>query len=81
MTGAAYVAKRMKSQFAIMAVVPAWFLWFTVTCAILWFMAVVMPGAIAKAAGPGWTIQIIMGIMVILNFLFIYDFTKSRKSD
>ncbi|HOF05022.1 MAG TPA: carbon starvation protein A [Syntrophales bacterium] len=81
MTGAAYVAKRMKSQFAVMAVVPAWFLWFTVTCAILWFMAVVMPASIAKAAGPGWTIQIIMGIMVLLNFLFIYDFTKSRKKE
>jgi carbon starvation protein len=79
MTGAAYVSKKMQSKFAVMAVVPAWLLWITVTAAIIWFMSVVMPGAIAKDAGPGWTIQIIMGIMLILNVLFIVDFTKSRR--
>jgi carbon starvation protein len=79
MTGAAFVAKKLKSKFAIMAVAPAWFLWITVTCAIIWFMSVVMPGAIAKAAGPGWTVQIILGIMLLLNILFIVDFVKMRK--
>jgi carbon starvation protein len=79
MTGAAYVSKKLKSQFAIMATVPAWFLWFTVTAAIIWFMYVVMPGAIAKDPGPGWTVQVIMGIMLLLNFLFIFDFAKSGK--
>ena len=48
MTGAAYVSKKMQSKFAIMAVVPAWLLWITVTAAIIWFMWIVMPGAIAK---------------------------------
>ena len=82
MTGAAYVAKKLKSKFAIMAVVPAYFLWVTVTAAIIWFMIIVMPDNIAKAPGQGWTVQIIMGIMLVLNFLFIYDFVKMRnKSD
>lgn len=79
MTGAAFVAKKLKSRFAIMATVPAWFLWFTVTAAIIWFMYVVMPGAIAKQPGPGWTVQIILGIMLLLNILFIVDFVKSGK--
>jgi carbon starvation protein len=79
MTGAAYVAKKLKSKFAIMAVVPAYFLWVTVTAAIIWFMIVVMPSNIAKAPGQGWTVQIIMGIMLVLNFLFIFDFIKMRK--
>jgi carbon starvation protein len=79
MTGAAYVSQKMKSKFSIMAVVPAWLLWITVTAAIIWFMSVVMPGAIAKNPGQGWTVQIIMGIMLILNILFIVDFAKSRK--
>jgi carbon starvation protein len=79
MTGAAFVAKKLKSKFAIMAIVPAWFLWFTVTCAIIWFMIVVMPANIAKAPGQGWTVQIIMGIMLILNLIFIWDFIKTRK--
>jgi carbon starvation protein len=81
MTGAAFVAKKMKSKFAVMAVAPAWVLWFTVTFAIIWFMSVVMPGAIAKAPGQGWTVQIIMGIMLLLNILFIVDFVKMRKKD
>ncbi len=79
MTGAAFVAKKMKSKFAVMAVAPAWVLWVTVTFAIIWFMWVVMPGAIAKAPGQGWTVQIIMGIMLLLNILFIVDFVKMRK--
>lgn len=82
MTGAAFVAKRLKSKFAIMAIIPAWFLWFTVTAAIVWFMVVVMPANIAKAPGQGWTVQIIMGIMLLLNCLFIWDFFKmGRKGE
>ncbi len=79
MTGAAFVAKKLKSKFAVVAVIPAWFLWVTVTCAIVWFMIVVMPANIAKAPGQGWTVQAIMAIMLILNFIFIWDFIKMRK--
>ena len=79
MTGAAYVSQKLKSKFAIMATIPAWILWITVTAAIIWFMYVVMPGSIAKQPGPGWTVQIIMGIMLLLNILFIVDFVKSGK--
>jgi len=79
MTGAAFVAKKMQSKFSVVAVVPAWFLWFTVTCAIVWFMWVVMPGTIAKTPGTGWTVQVIMAIMLVLNILFIVDFVKAKK--
>lgn len=81
MTGAAYVSKKLKSNFAVMAVVPAYLLWITVTCAIIWFMIVVMPANIAKAPGQGWTVMAIMGIMLILNFIFIFDFFKMRKME
>lgn len=78
MTGAAFVAKRLKSGFAAVAVIPAFLLWITVTLAILWFMWVVQPGAIAAKPGPGWTVMVILGIMLIMNFIFIYDFTKGK---
>jgi len=81
MTGAAYVAKRLKSKFAIMATIPALLLWVTVTAAIIWFMIVVMPANIAKSPGQGWTVQIIMGIMLILNTIFIWDFLRLRKTE
>jgi len=79
MTGAAFVAKKMQSKFATIAVIPAWALWFTVTCAILWFMWVPMQVVTAKTPGTGWTVQIILAIMLVINFIFIIDFVKSKK--
>jgi len=78
MTGAGFVAKKMKSKFANVAVIPAWILWITVTCAIAWFVTVVQPGEIAAKPIPGWTVMIISIVLFILNFVFIYDFIKSK---
>jgi carbon starvation protein len=78
MTGAAFVAKKLKSKFAAVAVIPAFLLWITVTAAIGWFMYVVQPGAIAAKPGPGWTVMVILGIMVLMNLIFIVDFTRSK---
>jgi len=79
MTGAAYVAKKMKSSFANIAVIPAWLLWITVTAGIVWFIFNVQIAAIAKNPGPGWTILVLLVVMFVLNFLFIYDFIKSKS--
>jgi len=78
MTGAAFAAKKLKSSFANAAVIPAWILWVTVTAAILWFIIVVQPGAIAAKPGPGWTVMVILCVMLVLNFVFIWDFIKSK---
>ncbi|MBW2648744.1 MAG: carbon starvation protein A [Deltaproteobacteria bacterium] len=78
MTGAAFAAKKLKSKFANVAVIPAWLLWITVTCALVWFIVVVQPGAIAAKPGPGWTVMVLLCVMLILNFIFIWDFIKSK---
>ncbi len=78
MTGAAFAAKKLKSNFANVAVIPAWLLWITVTCGMLWFIVVVQPGAIAAKPGPGWTVMVLLCVMLILNFVFIWDFIKSK---
>ncbi len=78
MTGAAFIAKKLKSPYANIAVIPAWLLWITVTCAIIWFIAVVQPGAIAAKPYPGWTVTILLCIMLILSFVFFFDFIKSK---
>jgi len=78
MAGAAYVAKKLKSHFANSAVIPAWILWVTVTAAIVWFIIVVQPGAIANKPFTGWTVMVILCIMLILNFMFVWDFVKSK---
>ena len=81
MTGATFVAKKLKSPFANVAVIPAWLLWITVTCGLVWFMAVVLPGSIAAKPVSGWTVMIIVGVLLILNMVFIVDFVKSYKKE
>ncbi len=78
MTGAAFAAKKLKSSFAGVAVIPAWLLWITVTCGLVWFIAVVQPGAIAAKPVPGWTVTVLLCVMLVLNFVFIWDFIKAR---
>ncbi len=79
MTGAAYVAKKLKSGFANAAVIPALLLWVTVTAGLLWFILIVQPGSIAAKPIPGWTIMVILIVLFILNFVFIFDFIKSKS--
>ena len=79
MTGAGYVAKKMKSSFANVALVPAWLLWITVTAAIIWFIFAVQIGALAAKPVPGWTVLVLLIVMLVLNFVFIYDFIKSKS--
>jgi carbon starvation protein len=79
MTGAAYVAKKLKSGFANAAVIPAWLLWITVTAGLFWFIIEVQPGAIAAKPAPGWSVMVILLVMFVLNFLFVFDFVKSKS--
>lgn len=77
LTGSAWVVKRLKGK-AGAALIPAYALWITVTAAIIWFSAVVLPGTIAANPATGITVLVIEIIMLIMNFVFIVDFLKSR---
>jgi len=79
LTGSAWVAKKLKSKAAAVAVIPAYFLWVTVTAAIIWFMIVILPGTIAKSPATGITVMVIEAIMLIMNFVFIIDFLRTYK--
>ncbi len=79
MTGAGYLAKRMKSRFANVAIIPAWLLWLTVTAAIVWFILNIQLGTLAAKPIPGWTVLILLVVMLLLNFIFIIDFIKSKS--
>ncbi|MFH1124183.1 MAG: carbon starvation CstA 5TM domain-containing protein, partial [Pseudomonadota bacterium] len=78
MTGAGFVAKKLKSKFANAAVIPALLLWITVTCGTAWFIIVIVPGDIAAKPVPGWTVMIISIVLLVLNFVFIHDFIKTK---
>lgn len=79
LTGSAWVAKRLKSKASAVAVIPAYFLWITVTAAIIWFIIVVLPGTIAKSPATGITVMVIEIIMLIMNIVFIIDFLRTYK--
>src|SRR6056297_840840 len=79
LTGAAWVTKRLKIK-ANMVIIPAYLLWITVTAAIIWFSAVVLPGTIAANPTTGIVVLIIEMAMLIMNFVFMIDFLKSRKT-
>ena len=57
----------------------AMFLWITVTAAMIWYLVVVAPSAIAKNPVQGWLLSIIMAIMILLNFMLMFDFSKPDK--
>jgi hypothetical protein len=40
---------------------------------------VVQPGAIAAKPAPGWSVMVILLVMFVLNFLFVFDFVKSKS--
>lgn len=78
LTGTAWVTKRLKSK-ATIALIPAYALWITVTAAIVWFSVVVLPASIQNNPGTGITVLVIEVIMLIMNFVFIIDFIRTRN--
>jgi len=78
MTGAGFVATKLRSSFANAAVIPALALWITVTCAIVWFIVVVQIGEIATKPLTGWASMVFLAILLVLNIVFIRDFIKSK---
>jgi carbon starvation protein len=81
MTAATWVLKRQHVRTA-MTIVPAYLLWITVTAAIIWFSAVVLPGTIKADPGTGITVMCIELVMLAMNIVFMIDFIKcSNKSE
>lgn len=79
LTGAAWVAKRLKSKSTGIVLVPAYFLWITVTAAIIWFTVFILPGTMKTAPATGIIVFVIEVIMLVMNFIFIADFLKTFK--
>ena len=87
MTVAVWVAKVQKAsglgKFLVIA--PAVFMWFTVTIALLWYEAVVVPAMLAAGGTKAVTaivVAIVTAIGVILNlYLFILWVLRMRKKE
>ncbi|HAK47322.1 MAG TPA: carbon starvation protein A [Spirochaeta sp.] len=77
LTGVSWITKRQKTK-GTFALIPAYLLWITVTAAIIWFSAVVLPGTIMSNPVTGITVLVIEVIMLIMNIIFIIDFLKHK---
>lgn len=77
LTGAIWVKKRLQMD-SLLILVPAYALWFTVTAAIVWFSAVVLPDKIAANPVTGMTVLVIEIVMFCMSLVFFYDFLKTK---
>ena len=62
-------------QYAVL--IPALFLWITVTVALIWYLFVAVPAI--KAATTKYPVAIFTIIMIILNFILIGDFFSAFR--
>lgn len=62
---------------------PAGFLWITVTLALLWYAAVVLPDVFRTSPGQGTLLYLVVGVELALNFLLLLHAlrTLSRRMD
>jgi len=81
LTGVIWLKKKVKTDRINIALIPALFLWITVTAAIIWFGIVVLPATIQENMATGITVLIIEIIMFILNIIFIIDFMKNFRTN
>ncbi len=83
LTGAVWVSKVLKasSGYRLSVLIPALFLWVTVTLALAWYLVVAVPTFIAKAPAQAWILGIITVIMLGLNLLLFYDFIQAMRRE
>ena len=76
-TAAAFLI-RVQKQRGLNALIPALFLWITVSVAMIWYMFVCVPSFMKTSPIQAYIIGGIIIAMLILNILLIYDFFKSK---
>jgi carbon starvation protein len=78
MTAALWVAKIQRAgKWTYAVLIPALFLWITVTAALLWYLVVVVPHM--AQVGTQISVGLITLIGLILNFVLAYEFYVSWK--
>lgn len=80
LTGVIWLKKKIKTENIKIALIPALFLWTTVTAAIIWFSLSVLPSTIEQNPATGIVVIIIEIVMLLLNIIFIVDFVKNYSS-
>ena len=85
LTVAVWVKKKLNPQYTMTVLIPAIFLWVTVTCALLWYLGFVIPTFFRDMAKTnvvltGSIVGAMTAIMLVLNFIMIGGFLKNWKA-
>ncbi len=83
-TGAVWVAKVLRNTRGLNVLIPALFLWITVTLALVWYLFEAIPTFIASNPVQALILGIMVGVMIILNILLLVDFIfiwRSREAE
>ena len=79
MTAALWVTKiQQAGKWSWAVLIPALFLWITVSAALIWFLVVVVPGI--GAVGTRYAVGLITLVGILLNLLLVFDFWKAWKT-
>ncbi len=65
--------------YKIAVVAPAFFLWITLTLALIWYLFTVIPVFLHKSAAQGWIISLAVVVMLVLNGVLMYSFLKALR--
>ncbi|OHD22178.1 MAG: carbon starvation protein CstA [Spirochaetes bacterium GWB1_59_5] len=82
LTVAIWVKKKLDPKYTMTVLIPAIFLWVTVTLALIWYVIVIIPTFFGDMANTmkvitGSTVGAITVFMLILNFSMIFGFYKN----
>lgn len=85
LTVAIWVKRKLNPQYTMVVLAPAIFLWVTVTCALFWYIGIVVPTFFADMAKTqrvltGGVVGGMTVIMLILNFVMVGGFLKNWKA-
>ncbi len=85
LTVAMWVNKKLDPKYTMAVLVPAVFLWVTVTTALVWYEFAVIPTffkdmAKTNSVITGATVGGITAFMLILNFIILFGFLKNWKT-
>jgi carbon starvation protein len=83
-TVAVWVKKKLDPKYTNIVLIPAVFLWITVTAALVWYELVIIPthfveGADAKKMITGVVVGLITLVMLVLNFIMVGAVAKNFK--
>ncbi len=71
---------RVQGQRGWFCLLPALFLWITVTLAMVWYLFTAVPTFMAKNPLQAYAIGTMIIVMLFLNLLLIYDFFSSKRA-